>query len=1289
MARRAAFHWQCDFANSHPVSEDSDATLCDSLDSQLVLQGSPRGVPADCLPFYHEAEEAEATSLPGSGFQEDARLCPSSKALNGESRESIESGSSSLDESMSEDEGSMVDVQMIPNDSANQSTLITSGTEKPVKVVLPESTLLAPRSHYQPFEPPAPPKREREALDVLVPIAETSCQHDDDFVEILLDDFAIYNDKQYYGVEMRSLHQLDSVNGQGQFYFDGKLSVGATSFYVRGVPIASMPIGNYGTSDEHTVRDNIWLCSPLASSRDVYYRLGKPAKEYKRFFEPFLWVADLAKHFVDYLKAMKDSKMKVSIQNFRSGFATWLQTLHGADASFIQWRAQHPSPDFRTSVVANIWFFHKEAVGVLGDRAVYSHPLWDEITLFQRYTEPSKRVNLVDDLSTVVTPYIFDCFEHLPFGDRLKSMDLSAKTEELRTKTIQSRHLQLPTSMRPGVRELSAASRDKIQHIKPGDTISTHRDSEESGSKWTREVSRSCSDVDRWFALVQKVHKNGRGKHSFDVTWYYRPIDTICGLMKYPWNNELFISDHCSCGHQAKITEDEVIGVHQVDFGGSPSTADEFFCRQMYIHDERKWITLDIEHHLACSHVRVKKEKATPEPEHSPGDTVLVHLDKSTDRTEPCQLVSVDFSANGQEFFEVRKLVRRRDVDTSSVSRPNELVYTEIFTKIRGSAITDRCHVRFFGHGEPISTPYDRDGVGGYFYITHRLTDGGCEPMESFPESLRQGFDPKAHIPKLRGLDLFCGGGNFGRGLEDGGGIEMKWANDYARRAIHTYMANVSNDLHPFLGSIDMLHSLAIQGKFSDSVPQPGQVDFISGGSPCPGFSRLTNDKTTESQRKNQSLVAAFASFIDLYRPKYGILENVPGIVQKNSNRDVDVFSQLICAIVGLGYQSQFYFIDASSCGSPQRRSRVFLAFAAPGYKLPNKPCQTHTHPPKTASLGLGKLPNGESMAEREVKPAPFKYVTAEEATADLTSIYDGKPDICVPHPDHRICIGVTKMVRLELYHIPNRPFGMNFARAWFGPESKSPKPGSGVLTETERQFFPKGTESSINCVGPNSNAYGRQRPDQLIETIVTRQGPRDAKQGRQLHWHENRTLTLLEARRAQGFRDDEVLLGTPSEQYKIVGNSVAREVAVAIGLAFREAWAETLSMKREEDVPGEEQAADIVVINDDASSVATGHPSDTDTTSTRLGSHTNGTETPLTTDTCSSEDETRVVSDIRPPRHRGSAPPRSRAAPAGEGDANGDNYVTVHKKRSRSESRTLLADAVTKAAMKKRKPNS
>lgn len=1138
-----------------------------------------------------------------------------------------------------------IDVGFTPPDSPEPKEVKAWSTRRLVEVALPESTLLVPCSHYEPFEPPAPERKERNALDVLVPIAEQQYENECDFLELQVDDFAIYNDKLHYHVEMRPLHQLDTGKGNGNFLLDGMVSAGETRFFVRGIPITSMPIGNYGTSEKHTVRDNIWLCSSQALHRNVYYRLGTPAKEYRRFFDPFLWVADLAKHFVDYLRAMAESKKKVTIFHFQSAFASWLQAVHGHAPEFSMWRTQHPSQDFRSSIAANLWFLHKEAAGVLSESKILFHTLWDEILTFTRYKEHSKAANLVDDLSTIVTPYIHDCFEHLPFGDRLKSMPLSATTDKLRNCTIQNRRLQLPTNMRTGHKHLSAATRNRIEAIKAGDTISTDRDSEESGTKWKREVSKGFSDVDRWFALVQKVHIDRCGKRSFDVTWYYRPVDTICGLMKYPWNNELFISDHCSCGQATKITEDEVIGVHLVDFGGSPTTTAEFFCRQVYIHEERKWIALETDHHLTCEHV----QPLTSDSEYRPGDTLVVHIDRNSERSEPCELVSTNYDAAGRVFLQVRRLLRRRDLDGfETKARPNELVYTDFLIKVRLSAIMGRCHVRFFEYGRPISTPYDRDGVGGCFYITHRLEtapDGKStvEVMVDFSTSLRQVIDPETpHTPKLRGLDLFCGGGNFGRGLEDGGAIEMKWANDYATKALHTYMANVAtpDSVHPFLGSIDTLHSLAIQGKFSESVPKPGEVDFISGGSPCPGFSRLTNDKTTIQQRKNQSLVAAFASFVDLYRPKYGLLENVPGIVQRKSGRDQDVFSQLVCAVVGLGYQTQFYFLDASSCGSAQRRSRVFLIFAAPGWKLPKKPCQTHSHPAGTYSMGLGRLPNGESMAEREMKPAtPFKFVTAAEATADLPSIRDGKPDICIPYPDHRVCIGMTKMVRMEWYHIPTHPLAMNFARAWFGMDATKPVPGSGVMTESERCFYPKDTNSSLNCVGPNSNAYGRQDPRRLIDTIVTSQGPRDAKQGRQLHWSEDRTLTLLEARRAQGLRDHEVLLGNKAEQYKIVGNSVAREVAVALGVALHEAWADTLARQRSANA----STADPVAADDTICIAAADDEQDEDDSPTtrspfpnadisELNSHlTTGRTTPtmLTTEACTSEDEPQVVSDL------------------------------------------------------------
>jgi DNA (cytosine-5)-methyltransferase 1 len=94
--------------------------------------------------------------------------------------------------------------------------------------------------------------------------------------------------------------------------------------------------------------------------------------------------------------------------------------------------------------------------------------------------------------------------------------------------------------------------------------------------------------------------------------------------------------------------------------------------------------------------------------------------------------------------------------------------------------------VRFFRHDEEIPCLYNRNGIGNLFYITHKLEvseDGSnrCVPFDDgeFQTTMRQGFDPRhQNFRKLRGMDLFCGSGNFGRGLGEGGAVEMAWVND-------------------------------------------------------------------------------------------------------------------------------------------------------------------------------------------------------------------------------------------------------------------------------------------------------------------------------------------------------------------------------------------------------------------------------------------------------------------------------------------------------------------------------
>ncbi|KAH6656164.1 S-adenosyl-L-methionine-dependent methyltransferase [Verticillium dahliae] len=473
--------------------------------------------------------------------------------------------------------------------------------------------------------------------------------------------------------------------------------------------------------------------------------------------------------------------------------------------------------------------------------------------------------------------------------------------------------------------------------------------------------------------------------------------------------------------------------------------------------------------------------------------------------------------------MELRRLLRRIEVDPYSQARPNELVYSDDnLQRPAGSSLRSLPRT-YYSPGETVQTPYDRDGVGNAFYISTYLQDTlgtkTCEPFSHerpFPKTFRQGMDPSEGFTKLQGFDLFCGGGNFGRGLEESGAVEMRWANDINMRAIHTYMANLDDPSRH-------LHS---KGVFASNVPAVGEVDFVSGGSPCPGFSRLTVDKTTPNQRKNQSLVAAFASFIDMYRPKYGLLENVVEIIQGRKTREED---------------THFFMLDAWTFGSPQSRSRIFLAFAAPGLRLPEVPMQSH-RPLAMRSRSLGLLSNGEPMLRKTFTPTAFASVTARQALADLPDIADAKADCCIPFPDHRQSIGVTQLLRPQLGCIPTRPWGLNLGTAH--------NKGDGPMTAAELSLYPQAQRQ-----GPSSKAFGRLRPDRLMGTITTKPSPSDGYGRAVLHWAQNRILTVMEARRAQGFRDHEVILGTPAEQWKTVGNSVAREVSLALGLSFRAAW--------------------------------------------------------------------------------------------------------------------------------------
>ena len=91
---------------------------------------------------------------------------------------------------------------------------------------------------------------------------------------------------------------------------------------------------------------------------------------------------------------------------------------------------------------------------------------------------------------------------------------------------------------------------------------------------------------------------------------------------------------------------------------------------------------------------------------------------------------------------------------------------------------------------------------------------------------------------------------------------------------------------------------------------------------------------------------------------------------------------------------------------------------------------------------------------------------------------------------------------------------------------------------------------------------------DELTATILATMVLQDSVTGRYLHPLADRGLTVLEARRAQGYPEYEIVLGPASEQWRVVENSVARGVALALGMCLRAAWLENHGRSREAPEP-------------------------------------------------------------------------------------------------------------------------
>ncbi|KAF2747133.1 S-adenosyl-L-methionine-dependent methyltransferase, partial [Sporormia fimetaria CBS 119925] len=872
----------------------------------------------------------------------------------------------------------------------------------------------------------------------------------------------------------------------------------------------------------------------------IWYRFRKPAESYRSIFIDYLWIADLGKHLLDYLSAHPSGT--VHLDFFKSHFSQFIEQRFRGNAAYEHWirrvsAGSKQKHDFRMAINAYSEYYRSQALSMVDPDHLLSHPLWAECLRAGGETAVPEQLKVTD--KTIATPFVYACFRRMYFAAHLEEVPLNARVEA--EQAHRKRAMQFAAgyeSTRPRPTSHSFKRRIVQANLKVGDVVGV----EPQQSRW------NPNDPD-WIGYIHRIEPHAEGERLY-VLWLYRPGDTTIGKeVFYPIADEVFLSDHCNC-EEGVLLSKHVLRKYSVSWRPETlTTSCDLIVRNTFlVQKSQAFVTVrDIDFVCPCHrekqlHSRPKSGDTQVHTRPKRGETYYVRRENST-FLEPFVVEDCD-----TEEVQVRRLLRRDELKKLACSVPpelktmadNEVVWTDEIKTVKRCILDRPFHIRFVSVGRrgTLPPPYDRGGVGDHWFVTFRLGPRGIAPFERPPVPLIQALANSNEM--LKGLSLFSGGGNLDRGLEEGGGVRFTHAIDISEEAIHTQLANQHGDLELslYLGSVDdYLHAMLTGHSGGNRlIATIGSIQLIAAGSPCPGFSKMQKDWRSPQSKQNASHITTLCSFLEVYRPEYAILENVADMAHERKHedpRETLVFKQLISCLVAMGYQVSQKIMDSWSYGSSQRRERLFVCATAPGLEPIRDPPMTHSHPSWAKNKKIGKLDVGEGFGHRKNSRTPFHYVTAERTTAGLPGIGTGFTQVCIPCPDHKITRTPNERDRLIMKTIPYTPAGQGYADA----VKKGLIPKSAVLSKSREE----------------GRAFRRITAKKLVPTVSTNPSPHDNRTGTILHWSEPRCLSIMEARRAQGFPDHEVIIGSPVQQWRIIGNAVDRRVALALGLSLRD----------------------------------------------------------------------------------------------------------------------------------------
>ncbi|MDP3851825.1 MAG: DNA cytosine methyltransferase [Luteolibacter sp.] len=376
----------------------------------------------------------------------------------------------------------------------------------------------------------------------------------------------------------------------------------------------------------------------------------------------------------------------------------------------------------------------------------------------------------------------------------------------------------------------------------------------------------------------------------------------------------------------------------------------------------------------------------------------------------------------------------------------------------------------------------------------------------------------------MKVFDLFCGTGGFSKGFEKSRNAEYQtvFGVDLLPKSVETFRLNHSGAL----GISHDIRKIRCEDICDQLKLRRGELALIIGGPPCQGFSSIRPFRSSGEDDPRNSLFEQFANFVNWFRPRALVMENVVGLATHQHGRSIEQIEE---CFRGLGYECEWRILNAATFGVPQRRERLILIGVQKGAKIAF-PEPTHLSDGSTIghkNRARMLIAEDDLFQTKKLMPA----VTVSDAIGDLPQIKSGETATTY---DRQPSTGYQRERRNG-----NKLLKLHNSTA------HSPK-----MLEIIRH-----SGKNINSIPQHlissgfSSCYSRLDGDMTSVTITVNFV--HPASNRCIHPYCDRALTPREGARIQSFDDDFEFAGNRSQVVKQIGNAVPPLLGRAIGEAL------------------------------------------------------------------------------------------------------------------------------------------